>query len=249
MGEYQITGTGKVVMDTAPTFVTSITTPSVLATSNGSGSIGAAATAFSNLFLASGAVIGFANSNVVVTHSSGILTVSTGELRVTTAGTNAASVLTQGSTNTVTNKTMTGATNTLTASLLKSATTEVSVAAATAPSSGQVLTATSSTTATWQTPGGGSTVSYQISNSTSYSLTTVAAEKIILIAKGTDGGAAHDVTLSYNGSVVDTARAGTSGGSSTTYALLYAFVPGAATANVDCSGSGTNYTLVVISIK
>lgn len=36
---------------------------------------------------------------------------------------------------------------------LKSATTTVSVSAATAPTSGQVLTATSSTTATWQTPG------------------------------------------------------------------------------------------------
>lgn len=41
------------------------------------------------------------------------------------------------------------------ASALKSATTVVGVAAATAPSSGQVLTATSSTTATWQTPASG----------------------------------------------------------------------------------------------
>ena len=40
---------------------------------------------------------------------------------------------------------------------LKSATTTVDVSAATAPSSGQVLTATSSTTATWQTPSGGTT--------------------------------------------------------------------------------------------
>jgi len=41
------------------------------------------------------------------------------------------------------------------AEALKSATTTVSVSAATAPSSGQVLTATSSTAATWQTPSGG----------------------------------------------------------------------------------------------
>lgn len=53
---------------------------------------------------------------------------------------------------TLTNKTMTGATNTITASLLKSATTEINVSSATAPTTGQVLTATSSTTATWQTP-------------------------------------------------------------------------------------------------
>lgn len=43
------------------------------------------------------------------------------------------------------------------AEALKSATTTVSVSAATAPSSGQVLTATSSTAATWQTPSGGLT--------------------------------------------------------------------------------------------
>lgn len=43
-----------------------------------------------------------------------------------------------------------------TANALASATTRVSVSAATAPTSGQVLTATSSTTATWQTPTGGS---------------------------------------------------------------------------------------------
>ena len=55
-------------------------------------------------------------------------------------------------TDTMTNKTMTGATNTLTASLLKSATTEINVSSATAPTTGQVLTATSATTATWQTP-------------------------------------------------------------------------------------------------
>jgi hypothetical protein len=62
---------------------------------------------------------------------------------------------------TLTNKTMTGATNTLTASLLKSATTEIDVSAATAPTNGQVLTATSSTTATWQTPSGGSGLTQQ----------------------------------------------------------------------------------------
>lgn len=55
------------------------------------------------------------------------------------------------STDTLTNKTMTGATNTITARLLKTATNEVSVSAATAPTTNQVLMATSATTATWQT--------------------------------------------------------------------------------------------------
>lgn len=53
---------------------------------------------------------------------------------------------------TFTNKTLTDPTNNITAKSLKSATTTVDVSAATAPSSGQVLTATASTTATWQTP-------------------------------------------------------------------------------------------------
>jgi hypothetical protein len=62
---------------------------------------------FSDLFLATGAVLNFNNGNVAVTHSSGILTMGTGELRITTAGTNAASVPTLGSTSTLTNKTLT----------------------------------------------------------------------------------------------------------------------------------------------
>lgn len=108
LGEYTITGSGTVVvMATAPTFATSITTPTVLATANDSGALGAAATAFSDLFLASGALIGFANGNVVITHSSAVLTVSTGDLRVTTAGTDSASVVTVGGTQTLTSKSLT----------------------------------------------------------------------------------------------------------------------------------------------
>ncbi len=60
---------------------------------------------FSDLFLATGAVINYANSNVVLTHTSGIITMGTGELRITSPGTNAASVPTLGSTSTLTNKT------------------------------------------------------------------------------------------------------------------------------------------------
>lgn len=62
---------------------------------------------FSDLFLASGAVININNSNWIATHTSGILTVGTGDLRVTTAGTNTASVVTVGGTQTLTAKTLT----------------------------------------------------------------------------------------------------------------------------------------------
>ncbi len=59
------------------------------------------------------------------------------------------------------------------ASALKSASTTVDVASATAPSSGQVLTATDSTHATWQTPsGGGTTWTYTAQTATYAILTT-----------------------------------------------------------------------------
>lgn len=88
---------------------TSVTSATIRASSNDSGSLGASGTAFSDLFLASGALIDFAAGNVVLTHSSGILTVSTGDLRVTSAGTNTASVVTVGGTQTLTSKTLTSA--------------------------------------------------------------------------------------------------------------------------------------------
>jgi hypothetical protein len=65
---------------------------------------------FSDLFLASGGVLNFNNGNWAATHTSGILTVGTGDLRVTTAGTNAASVVTIGGTQTLTAKTLTSPT-------------------------------------------------------------------------------------------------------------------------------------------
>lgn len=58
-------------------------------------------------------------------------------------------------TDTLTNKTLTSSTNHVAAESLFSATTTINVSSATAPTSGQVLTATSGTAATWQTPGGG----------------------------------------------------------------------------------------------
>lgn len=76
-------------------------------TADDGGALGLAANSWSDLFLASGALINIANGNWVATHSSGILTVSTGDLRVTTAGTNSASVVTVGGTQTITSKRIT----------------------------------------------------------------------------------------------------------------------------------------------
>lgn len=97
---------------TLMTATTSLTTASVLASSNDSGALGASGTAFADLFLASGGVINWAAGNVTLTHSTGILTQNAGELRITSAnvGTNADSVPTLSSTSTLTNKTLTSPT-------------------------------------------------------------------------------------------------------------------------------------------
>lgn len=95
---------------TSPILNTPTVGTSILPTANDGAAIGALGTAFSDLFLASGAVIDFAAGNSVLTHSSAVLTVSTGDLRVTTAGTNSASVVTVGGTQTLTNKTLTSPT-------------------------------------------------------------------------------------------------------------------------------------------
>ncbi len=95
---------------TSPVINTGTVGTSLNPTSNDAAALGSASVSWSDLFLASGAVINFDNGNAVVTHSSGILTVSTGDLRVTTAGTNAASAVTVGGTQTLTNKTFSGGT-------------------------------------------------------------------------------------------------------------------------------------------
>lgn len=89
VGEYTLTGSGTVVaMQTAPTFATSISTPSVLATANDSGAIGASGTAFSDLFLASGAVINFNAGASTITHSANTLTIGGSGATTLALGTN-----------------------------------------------------------------------------------------------------------------------------------------------------------------
>lgn len=90
--------------------LSTFTTETITPITNDGGALGTAALSFSDLFLASGALINIANSNWVATHTSGILTVSTGDLRVTSAGANTASVVTVGGSQTLTSKTLTSPT-------------------------------------------------------------------------------------------------------------------------------------------
>lgn len=91
------TGTAWVL--TSPTITTKISP-----TSDDGAPLGDTTHNFSDLFLASGAVINYQNGNVVITQTSGILTMGTGDFRVSSAGTNSASVVTVGGTQTITNK-------------------------------------------------------------------------------------------------------------------------------------------------
>jgi hypothetical protein len=69
--------------------------------------LGTSSLGWADLHGATGFVWNIANGNAVVTHSSGVFTVSTGDWRITTAGTNAASAVTVGGTQTLTAKTLT----------------------------------------------------------------------------------------------------------------------------------------------
>lgn len=77
---------------------------------DGGSSLGTTALGWQNIFGNTGFVLNIENSDWVATHTAGILTVGTGDLRVTTAGTNTASVVTVGGTQTLTGKTLTSPT-------------------------------------------------------------------------------------------------------------------------------------------
>lgn len=75
--------------------------------------LGSTGKMWSDLFLGDGAVINFNNGNVVLTHSTGVLTMGTGTLKITNPTDVATSVVTIDGTQTFTNKTFSGATNVL----------------------------------------------------------------------------------------------------------------------------------------
>jgi hypothetical protein len=83
---------------------------SLLPGSDGAIAVGSATLGYTGVFGSTGFVLNIANGNWLATHTSGILTVGTGDLRVTTAGTNTASVVTVGGTQTLTSKTLTSPT-------------------------------------------------------------------------------------------------------------------------------------------
>lgn len=81
---------------------------------NDGAALGTTALGFSDLFLASGGTLHFANTDWVATHTAGILTIGTGTLKITTPTNNTTSVVTIDATQTLTNKTIVQANNTMT---------------------------------------------------------------------------------------------------------------------------------------
>ena len=84
---------------------------------NDGAALGTTTVGWADLHGATGFTWNIANGNAVVTHSSGIFTVSTGDWRITTAGTNAASAVTVGGTQTLTSKTIALGSNTVSGTL------------------------------------------------------------------------------------------------------------------------------------
>ncbi len=77
---------------------------------DGGSSLGTTALGWQNIFGNTGFTLNIENGDWLATHTTGILTVGTGDLRVTNAGINAASVVTVGGTQTLTSKTLTSPT-------------------------------------------------------------------------------------------------------------------------------------------
>jgi hypothetical protein len=71
--------------------------------------LGSLANPWSDLFLGGGGTVNWANSDVLISHATDVITVSGGDLRIDVAGTNTASAVTVGGTQNLTNKTLTGA--------------------------------------------------------------------------------------------------------------------------------------------
>ena len=104
------TGSGLAVFATAPSLSAPVITSGTITTgltptTNDGAALGTTTLAFSDLFLASGGVVNWDNGDVLFTHIAGAVVVGGGgDLRVTTAGTNNASVVTVAGSQTLSSK-------------------------------------------------------------------------------------------------------------------------------------------------
>jgi hypothetical protein len=98
------TNTFNFLVSSSPVFI--VSNNSITPGTDGTSSLGTTGIGWQNLHGNTGFTLNIENGNWLATHTSGVLTVGTGDLRVTTAGTNSASVVTVGGTQTLTGKTL-----------------------------------------------------------------------------------------------------------------------------------------------
>lgn len=109
-GIYRPTGAGNLGFSVSGAAELLLTSTAFSPAADGGNSLGTTALGWQNLFANTGFVLNIENSDWVATHTAGILTVGTGDLRVTNNFTNATSVVTIGGAQTLTNKTLTSPT-------------------------------------------------------------------------------------------------------------------------------------------
>lgn len=96
-----------VASTSSPTFAIPVASTGLVPDADDGAYLGTSALGFSDLFLASGAVINYANGNAVLTHSTGTLTLGTGTMKISNPTNTSTSVVTIDGTQTLTNKTLT----------------------------------------------------------------------------------------------------------------------------------------------
>ena len=143
-----------------------------------------------------------------------------------------------------------------TATALKSATTSVDVSAATAPSAGQVLKATSSTAATWQADSAGGITLGTPTNTTSgtsidFTGIPAGTKRITVSLKGvsTSGTSALLLRLGTAGGIQTSTYQGRTVGGQTTYNNGVDWSTGIETRHAASSdASGTNYGVIILTL-
>ncbi len=170
---------------------------------------------FSDLFLATGAVLNFQNGNVALTHTSGVLTLGTGNLIITTAGTAAGSVVTTTGTQTLTNKTLTapvigaatGTSLALTAGLTEGVTTISGDGAVTIASGTVVLTKGSAAAITVAAPSSQDGTKIRIISNSDFAHVITFTGSTLL--DGTTGANLTVTMTAFKGSAIEVVAVGT----------------------------------------
>lgn len=234
------TGSGAVVLATSPTLVTpALGTPSSVTLTNATGL--PVSTGISGLgtgvatWLATPSSSNFAAAITDETGTGAVVLATSPTLVTPALGTPASGVMTN-----VTGTAASLIAGQATAALgLKTATTTVAVDSATAPSSGQVLTATSSTAATWQTPGsgGGKVAQMVYASSTSTDSTSNTIPNDDTIPQNTEGKEFLTVSITPTNASSTLLVEFTGWGSSNPHFIVALFVD--TTANALCASMTT----------